>query len=70
MPTFEELARLSEDEREEIISSGFFNTIIQGYCIMGMKQAGFTDSEVARVDFVHLFDSITAWEARRAANDE
>lgn len=67
---FEDLVSMTDDQREEIINSGLFNTIIQGYCIMAMKQAGFTQDEVDRLDFVHLFDSISAWEARLAANDE
>lgn len=68
--TFAELVSMSDEEREEIINSGLFNTMIQGYCILAMKQAGFTQEEVDRLDFVHLFDSISAWEARKAAADE
>ncbi len=68
--TFAELVQMTDEQREEIINSGLFNTTIQGYCIMAMKQAGFTQEEVDRLDFVHLFDSISAWEARKAAADE
>lgn len=68
--TFAELVQMTDEQREEIINSGLFNTIIQGYCIMAMNQAGFTQEEVDRLDFVHLFDSISAWEARKAAADE
>lgn len=68
--TFAELVQMTDEQREEIINSGLFNPIIQGYCIMAMNQAGFTQEEVDRLDFVHLFDSISAWEARKAAADE
>lgn len=68
--TFAELIAMTDAEREEIINSGLFNTMIQGYCILAMKQAGFSQKEVDRLDFVHLFDSVSAWEARQAAKDE
>lgn len=67
---FEDIIKMKPSEVEDLVQSGMFNTIIQGYCIMAMKQAGFTQDEIDRLDFVYLFDSISAWEARRAANDE
>ena len=62
--------RMTNEEAEELVDSGRFNSIIEGYCIMAMKQAGFSKEEIARLDFGYLFDSIAAGEARSAAGDE
>lgn len=67
---FDELLKLTQTDIENMVQSGIFNQIIQGYCIMAMKQAGFTQQEIERLDFCHLFDSISAWDAARAAKDD
>lgn len=67
---FDELLQLTQTDIESMVQSGIFNQIIQGYCIMAMKQAGFTQQEIERLDFCHLFDSISAWDAARAAEDD
>lgn len=36
---------------------------------MAMLQAGFNDEDIAKIDFPHLFDSISAYEARKAGQD-
>lgn len=66
---FEKLLKLTQKEKDEIIDSGLFNTTIQGYTIMAMLQAGFTDEDIAKINFPHLFDSISAYEARKAGQD-
>lgn len=62
-----DLLMLSEEQIEDMVQSGVFNTIIQGYCITAMKQAGFTEADIEKLDFPYLFDSTTAWSARKAA---
>ena len=42
---------------------------LQGYTIMALLQAGFTNEDIAKIDFPHLFDSISAYEARKAGQD-
>jgi len=67
---FDELLQLTQTDIENMVQSGIFNQIIQGYCIMAMKQAGFTQREIEQLDFCHLFDSISAWDAAQAAKDD
>ena len=64
-----DLLKLSEEQVEDMVQSGVFNTIIQGYCITAMKQAGFKESDIEKLDFSYLFDSTTAWSARKAAKE-
>lgn len=62
--------KLTNEEAEELVDSGRFNAIIEGYCVKAMKQAGFSKEEIARLDFRYLFDTVAAGEARSAALDD
>lgn len=68
--SFYNALNMTNEEAEELVDSGRFNAIIEGYCVLAMKQAGFSKEEIARLDFGYLFDSIAAGEARSAANDD
>lgn len=56
----------SKSEINEMCDSGMFNSIIEGYCIVAMKNAGFAEGEVEKLKFGCLFDEISAEEARKA----
>ena len=66
---FIELLKLSNEEREEIIQSGFFNAYIEGYCIKAMQKAGFSRSDIEKLDFHYLFDTVSAADAKKAYDE-
>lgn len=49
------------------MDSGIFNTMIEGYLIMAMEDAGFSKGEISRIQFTRLFDNATAADALNAA---
>jgi CheY-specific phosphatase CheX len=59
----------SVEERDEMINSGMFNSIIAGYAILAMEHAGFTAKDIAKINFYHLFDTVSATEARQRASE-
>ncbi len=60
---------MNREDIDDLVNSGILNPVIEGYCVMAMKQAGFTQAEIDRIDFNYLFDSISAEDARQATND-
>lgn len=58
---------LSQAEKEKLMDSGIFNTMIEGYLIMAMEDAGFSKEEISRIQFTRLFDNATAADALNAA---
>lgn len=58
---------LSQAEKEELIDSGIFNTVIEGYLIMAMEDAGFSKEEISRIQFARVFDNASAADALNAA---
>lgn len=59
----------SEEEINELANSGIFNEIIKGYCILAMKDAGYTNEDIKKLDFNSLFDETLAGEARAKAKE-
>lgn len=64
-----ELMLLSKAQRYELCDMGFFNTVIQGYLIKAMDNAGFTTEQIAAaMKGLHgALDTMTAAEAEETA---
>ena len=58
---FISMASKSEEEINAMCDTGMFNEIIQGYCVLALKQLGLSSKEV---DFRSIFDEFTAYDAR------
>ena len=58
---------MPDDERCRIIDSGVFNSIIRGYCVAGMKEAGCSHSDIHKTmnALSRVFDEVSAAEAKK-----
>lgn len=63
---FMELMTKSKEDIENMVNTGFFNEIIQGYAIGAMERAGLSNEEQKKVigSFSSVFDDVKAGEAR------
>ncbi len=46
MELFQKTAQLTEEERNFIFDAGYFNSALQGYLILAMKEAGFEKEDI------------------------
>lgn len=65
---FKEFVNKSEEELNEIINTGMFNSIIEGYLIITLKGLGASNEDIkkARIELKAVLDETTAGEARQA----
>ena len=61
-------AMMPQEERDAIIDSGCFNSIIEGYMVLAMRDVGVDEATVqnARGALDNIFDWKTAADARKA----
>lgn len=66
--TFEEVARMTEEEWNELCDFGCFNEAISGYLILAMQDAEIDREEIRKAlgSLRVIFDETTAAEARAA----
>ncbi len=62
---FVSMSMKGTEEINAIANTGMFNDIIEGYCVIAMKEAGMTLEQIKKVDFNHIFDTTNAFEARQ-----
>lgn len=67
---FQEMLNTSEEKRCAMINSGMFNSIIQGYLVVTLKELGYSEEQIdeaaARLQY-GIFDTVTADEAKKQA---
>lgn len=67
LATFREYARMTPEERDSIIQTGFFNSYIEGYLTYTLEDLGHSPEEITKaLGVLHAeLDLHTAQEARK-----
>ena len=67
---FNEMLTMSEEKRCEIINTGIFNSIIQGYLVVTMENMGYSQEAIKKAAYElyhNVFDTVNAGEAKDKA---
>ncbi len=66
--TILKLMQMSEEERNALCDSSFFNDYIRGYLVIAMKNNGFSREEILKTvhSLNYIFDECSAAEAKKA----
>ena len=65
-----EMIAASDEKRCEMINTGMFNSIIQGYLVATMENMGYSKEDIQKAAYElyhNIFDSMNAGEAKEKA---
>lgn len=67
---FRRMIETTEEERAAMITSGMFNSFIEGYMIATLQELGYSKEEIEKAAaclYYDIFDTMTATEAKEKA---
>lgn len=70
MEIIKNMIAMPEDERMEMINSGMFNSVIQGYLVATLENMGYSKEDIQKAAYElyhNVFDTMNATEAKEKA---